>query len=110
MKIDKTGRKIISIEINDLVYLSPVRQGSLRQIAAIFPCSTTTSSPSRIPSGKIKRAFVKIISCCRQSCLHRDGGSIEIVAAVVAIARRQDYLRHSTRLLWGGIKAILFEG
>jgi hypothetical protein len=27
MKIDKTGREIISIEINDLVF--PVRQGSL---------------------------------------------------------------------------------
>lgn len=31
------------------------------RIAVIFPFSTTTSRPSRIPSGKIKRAFVKIM-------------------------------------------------
>ena len=33
---------------------------------------------------------------------------IEKGAAFVAMARRQDCLRHSTSLLWSGIKAILF--
>ena len=59
MKIDKTRREIISVEIDDLIF--PVRQGSLAN-RSDFSLFTTTSSPSRIPSGKIKRAFVKIIS------------------------------------------------
>jgi hypothetical protein len=45
----------------------------------------------------------------QESCLHDDDGSIEIVAAVAALLANT-LSASRTLLLWGGKKAILFEG
>ena len=58
MEIDKTRREIIPGKIDNVFF--PDVALFLANVSRFFP-STTDSRPSRIPSGKMQRAFWRII-------------------------------------------------
>src|SRR5262245_1020933 len=106
MEIDKTGRKIISIEINHLGFAT--HPGPLAD-RGDFSFLHDNLKPVANSVGKNQarvredHLVMQAILPARRWRLNRNSRS------VVAIARSQDCLRHSTRLLRSGIKSILLE-
>jgi hypothetical protein len=107
VKIDKTGRKIISIEINDLVFL--LRQGSLAN-RGDFSLLHDNFKPVANSIGKNQtrvcedHLVMQSILPARRWRLNRNS------RCGPGNSSQTDCLHHSTLLLWSGIEAILFEG